>query len=68
MLYCYPDRITDELIDTIASEDKIVKYMDIPLQHCNGDVLKNMNRHGNCGSLTQLINKIRAKIPNVIFR
>lgn len=68
VLYCYPDRITDELIDTIASEDKIVKYMDIPLQHCNGDVLKNMNRHGNRESLTQLINKIRAKIPNVIFR
>lgn len=68
VLYCYPDRITDELIDVIATEDKIVKYMDIPLQHCNGTVLKRMNRHGNCETLTELINKIRNKIPNVIIR
>ena len=68
VLYCYPDRITDELIDTIAQEDKIVKYIDLPLQHCNGDVLKSMNRRGNLESLTQLINKIRAKIPNVVLR
>lgn len=47
VLYCYPDRVTDELIDVIAEEDKIVKYIDIPLQHCNGEVLKNMNRRGN---------------------
>ena len=68
VLYCYPDRITDELIDTIANEDKIVKYIDLPLQHCNGEVLKNMNRRGNRESLTQLINKIKAKIPNVVLR
>lgn len=68
VLYCYPDRITDELIDTIASEDKIVKYIDIPLQHCNGEVLKRMNRHGNKVSLTALLNKIKAKIPNVVLR
>ena len=68
VLYCYPDRITDELIDTIASEDKIVKYMDIPLQHCNKDVLRRMNRHGDRESLTALMNKIKDKIPNVIFR
>lgn len=68
VLYCYPDRITDELIDVIAQEEKIVKYMDIPLQHCNGEVLKNMNRRGNRESLTALLNKIRSKIPNVIFR
>ncbi len=68
VLYCYPDRITDELIDTIASEEKIVKYIDIPLQHCNGEVLKKMNRRGNRESLTALLNKIRAKIPDVIFR
>lgn len=68
VLYCYPDRITDELIDTIASENKLVKYMDIPLQHCNGEVLKRMNRHGNRESLTELMNKIRAKIPGVIIR
>lgn len=68
VLYCYPDRVTDELIDVIAEEDKIVKYIDIPLQHCNGEVLKNMNRRGNRESLTALLNKIKAKIPNVIFR
>ena len=68
VLYCYPDRITDELIDTIASEDKIVKYMDIPLQHCDGDILRRMNRHGDRESLTALMNKIKDKIPNVIFR
>lgn len=68
VLYCYPDRVTDELIDVIAGEDKIVKYIDIPLQHCNGEVLKNMNRRGNRESLTALLNKIKAKIPNVIFR
>ena len=68
VLYCYPDRITDELIDVIAEEEKIVKYMDIPLQHCNGEILKNMNRRGNRESLTALLNKIRSKIPGVIFR
>ena len=68
VLYCYPDRITDELIDVIAEEDKIVKYIDIPLQHCNGEILQKMNRHGNRESLTALLNKIRAKMPDVIFR
>ena len=68
VLYCYPDRVTDELIDVIAEEDKIVKYIDIPLQHCNGEILRNMNRRGNRESLTALLNKIKSKIPNVIFR
>lgn len=68
VLYCYPDRLTDELIDTIANEDKIVKYIDLPLQHCNGDVLKRMNRHGSLKELTELINKIRVKIPDVVLR
>ena len=68
VLYCYPDRVTDELIDVIASEDKIVKYIDLPLQHCNGEVLKRMNRRGDRESLTALINKIKAKIPNVVIR
>lgn len=68
VLYCYPDKLTDELIDTIASEDKIVKYIDLPLQHCNGEVLKRMNRHGDKEALTTLLNKIRTKIPNVVLR
>lgn len=68
LLYCYPDRITDELIDVIATEDKIVKYIDVPLQHCNGDILRRMNRRGNLESLTALLTKIRARIPHVVLR
>lgn len=68
VLYCYPDRITDELIDVIAEEEKIVKYIDLPLQHCNAEVLKNMNRRGSRESLTALLNKIRSRIPNVALR
>ena len=68
ILYCYPDRITDELIDTIASEDKILNYIDLPLQHCNERVLKAMNRRGNKESLTALIEKIRTRIPDVVLR
>ena len=68
ILYCYPDRLTDELIDTIAEEEKIVKYIDLPLQHCNGEVLKRMNRRGNRESLSELIGKIKAKIPNIVLR
>ena len=68
VLYCYPDRITDELIDTIANEDKVVKYIDLPLQHCNERVLKAMNRRGSKESLTALINKIRERIPGVVLR
>ena len=68
ILYCYPDRLTDELIDTIAEEEKIVKYIDLPLQHCNGEVLKRMNRRGNRKNLSELISKIKAKIPNIVLR
>lgn len=67
-LYMYPERITDELIDTIAKEEKLVKYFDIPIQHCNSEVLKRMNRKGDKQSLIQLIEKIRNKIPDVILR
>ncbi len=68
ILYCYPDRITDELIDVIASEEKILNYIDLPLQHCNEKILKAMNRTGNKESLTGLLSKIRSKIPDVILR
>ena len=67
-LYTYPDRITDELLDTIASEEKLVKYLDIPLQHVNDDILKRMNRKGDSESLSELIDKIRAKIPDITIR
>ncbi|CDA72907.1 ribosomal protein S12 methylthiotransferase RimO [Ruminococcus sp. CAG:579] len=67
-LYLYPERITDKLIDTIAEQDKLIKYFDIPIQHCNADILKRMNRCGSRETLTELIGKIRARIPNVIIR
>ncbi len=68
VLYCYPERITDELIDVIASEKKIVKYLDLPLQHCNGDVLKRMNRKGDREYLTALLNKLRDRIDGLTLR
>lgn len=68
LLYLYPERIDDALIDEIANNDKIVKYMDIPLQHCNKNVLKRMNRHGDRESLTALINKIREKVEGITIR
>lgn len=67
-LYAYPERITDELLDTIAEEEKLVKYLDIPIQHCNKEVLKRMNRHGDRETLTALINKIRRRIPGITLR
>ena len=68
ILYCYPDRITDELLNVIASEEKILNYIDLPLQHCNGKILKAMNRRGDRETLKVLIEKIRGKIPDVILR
>ena len=68
LLYCYPESITDELIDVIANEEKVCKYIDIPLQHCNGEVLKRMNRKGDRESLTALINKMRERIPGLVIR
>ncbi len=68
VLYCYPDRMTDELIDTIANEPKILKYIDLPLQHASGKILKRMNRHGDRQTLTGLIKKLRDRIPNLVIR
>ncbi len=66
--YLYPDEIDDELIDTIAQEPKIVKYLDIPIQHCNDKILKLMNRRGDAAFLNALFAKLRAKIPGLILR
>lgn len=68
LFYCYPNRITDSLIDVIANEDKICKYIDIPLQHSDKTVLKNMNRVGNGDEYKALLNKMREKIPSIAFR
>ena len=67
-LYCYPERITDELLETIASEPKLVKYMEIPIQHCCSDVLSRMNRWGDEQQLEALFAHIREKVPGVVLR
>lgn len=68
VLYCYPERITDRLLDVMAREEKIVKYIDMPIQHCDGEILKRMNRREDEQSLRQLIAKIRDKIPGITLR
>lgn len=68
LLYCYPDRITDELLDAIAENEKVCHYIDIPMQHADGEILKAMNRRGDKESLLALVEKIRARIPDVILR
>ena len=66
--YLYPDEISDELIEVIASEPKIVKYLDIPIQHCNSKILELMNRRGDGAYLRELIAKLRAAIPGLVLR
>ena len=66
--YTYPDELTDELIDTIAQEPKIVKYLDIPIQHVNNEILRRMNRRGNKAYLEQLFPKLRERIPGLVIR
>jgi ribosomal protein S12 methylthiotransferase len=68
LLYCYPERMTDELIDLIASEPKICKYIDLPLQHCDEEILHDMGRSGDRASLTALIKKLRDRIPGLTLR
>ena len=66
--YLYPDEIDDELIDVIATEEKIVKYLDIPIQHCNSKILSLMNRRGDGPFLRDVLQKLRQRIPGLIIR
>ncbi len=68
LLYCYPEHITDELLDVMATEEKVLPYMDMPLQHASGKVLRAMNRPGDRASLTALVKRIRDKVPNITLR
>lgn len=68
VLYCYPERITDELLDAFKNNDKVLNYFDIPIQHADASVLKRMNRKGDKDTLLNLINKIRAKMPDAVIR
>ena len=66
--YLYPEIIDDELIDLIANEDKIVKYLDIPIQHIDNDILRRMNRHCTGDEIRALLQKLRARIPGLVLR
>ena len=68
LLYCYPDRITDELITAIAENEKVCHYIDIPMQHADGAVLSKMNRKGDKESLLALVEKLRESIPDIVIR
>ncbi len=68
ILYCYPDKVTDELLDVMATEEKVCKYMDIPLQHCNDEILKAMNRPMNKKDTVALLQKIRERVPGITLR
>ncbi len=68
LLYCYPDLITDELIEEIANNPKVVHYLDIPLQHVSNHVLVNMKRRSRKRDIVELINKLRRKIPDIKIR
>lgn len=66
--YLYPDEMSDELIEVLASEPKIVKYLDIPIQHVNDSILKRMNRRGTKVYLDELFQKLRSRIPGLVLR
>jgi ribosomal protein S12 methylthiotransferase len=66
--YLYPDLITDELIDLVAAEPKVVKYLDIPIQHISDGILKKMNRRGTGAEIEALLTKLRQRIPGLVLR
>ena len=66
--YAYPDEIDDELIEVMATQEKIVKYLDLPIQHCNDKILELMNRRGNTQLLNDLFAKLRSRIPGLVIR
>ncbi len=68
LLYCYPDKITDELCDVIANNERIIKYIDIPIQHVVGKILKRMNRHGGEEAVRSAVKKLRERIPGITLR
>ena len=68
ILYCYPDKITDELIDVMKKNDRILNYIDMPLQHISDPILKKMNRKGDSACIKSVIKKLRDNLPDVIIR
>ncbi|MBE6055043.1 MAG: 30S ribosomal protein S12 methylthiotransferase RimO [Clostridium sartagoforme] len=68
LLYCYPEEITDELIEEIANNDKVVKYLDLPIQHISSNILRKMARRTNKETIIAIIEKLRKKIPQIALR
>ena len=68
LLYCYPDKVTDELIAEIRDNDRVIKYIDMPLQHISDRMLKAMNRHGDGAMIRTVIEKLRREIPDITIR
>lgn len=68
LLYCYPEEITDELIDVIKTNSKICNYLDIPMQHCSDNILKRMGRKTSKADITALVEKLRGEIPDFVIR
>ena len=68
LLYCYPDKITDELIEEFNANPRLVNYMDIPVQHISDSVLTRMNRHGGKSLIVETIRKLREKVPTITLR
>ena len=68
LMYCYPEEITEELIDVMADCDKICKYIDIPIQHSEDKILKRMGRRTNRKELVDLITALRSRIPDIAIR
>lgn len=68
VLYCYPDRITDGLIEEFKTNDKLLKYIDMPIQHINDDILSAMNRRDTSAGIKSIIDKLRREIPGIVIR
>ncbi len=68
LLYCYPDKITDELIEELKNNTRLVKYMDIPIQHISDPVLERMNRHGGTALIKDTVRKLRERVPGIVLR
>ncbi len=68
VLYCYPDKITDELIDVFANNPRVVKYIDLPIQHISDNMLRAMNRHGDGKMIREVISKLRERVSGMVIR
>ncbi len=68
LLYCYPDKITDELVEELRTNPRLLKYMDIPIQHISDSVLERMNRHGNGALIRETVKRLRKKVPGIVLR